>query len=406
MKLLENITLSSQKTSLINSYLFILLGFCLPLSVSFSTAIIALIVILWILEGNFKPKLLIIHNNKLSYAFLAFFLIHPIGLLWSQNLEWGMHIVSKEWRMLLPLIFITIIREEHIKYYILAFLSAMSFSECISYLIWFELIPPFKSATVLNPTPFMGHISYNPFLAFSAFLLLYFIFLKREILPLSAKIFSIIFFVTMSINIFITGGRGGQVGYLILVALALVLYFRKKIIRSLMLIMFILPATVSLAYITSPLFNQRLNEAITDIRTVNENPNTSVGLRITFAKNSLELIKENPILGVGTGDFPDEYKIINDKNTPDALTTVNPHNMYLLVLAQTGIVGLIAMLSIFYTQIKTSLLCKNDLTAPALALPVLYIIISLSDSYLLGHNTALLFVYFSSFLYIKQSAQQ
>ena len=48
---------------------------------------------------------------------------------------------------------------------------------------------------------------------------------------------------------------------------------------------------------------------------------SSVGHRLTFAKNSWELIKNNPILGVGTGDFPDEYKKIQNliKRDPNLL---------------------------------------------------------------------------------------
>ena len=48
--------------------------------------------------------------------------------------------------------------------------------------------------------------------------------------------------------------------------------------------------------------------------------------------NSWEVIKKNPIIGVGTGDFPLEYKKINQINTPHLVDEVgyvtNPHNMW------------------------------------------------------------------------------
>jgi O-antigen ligase len=56
---------------------------------------------------------------------------------------------------------------------------------------------------------------------------------------------------------------------------------------------------------------------------------------------------------------------------------------------------------IFYTQIKfafknTSSRFYRDV---GIALPLLFIVINFSDSYLLGHYTTLLFVFFSAFLY-------
>ena len=78
----------------------------------------------------------------------------------------------------------------------------------------------------------------------------------------------------------------------------------------------------------------------------------------------------------------------------------NPHNMYLLILAQLGLTGLISMLSIFYYQFKFSFNISNKLRSDiGFALPSMFIVIMLSDSYLLGHYTSLLFVFFSSFIY-------
>ena len=81
---------------------------------------------------------------------------------------------------------------------------------------------------------------------------------------------------------------------------------------------------------------------------------SSVGVRILFTVNSWEIIKENALIGVGTGDFISEYKKINVLKSPLAPYSTNPHNMYVLVLVQLGIVGLLSMLSITYYQIKLS----------------------------------------------------
>ena len=88
---------------------------------------------------------------------------------------------------------------------------------------------------------------------------------------------------------------------------------------------------------------------------------------------------------------------VNHEGLPD---TTNPHNMYILVLMQLGLVGLFSMLSIFYYQIKLSFNSSNKLIRDTgLTLPLLFLVLMLSDSYLLGHYTTLMFVFFSSFLY-------
>ena len=124
--------------------------------------------------------------------------------------------------------------------------------------------------------------------------------------------------------------------------------------------------------------------------------------RINFTKNSFEVIKKNPILGIGTGDFPIEYKKINQINSPKMPNTTNPHNMYTLIAMQLGFIGLLSMLSIFYYQLKHSFNASNStkfIRDVGITLPLLFLFIMLSDSYLLGHFTSLLFVFFGSFLY-------
>ena len=126
----------------------------------------------------------------------------------------------------------------------------------------------------------------------------------------------------------------------------------------------------------------------------------SVGLRINFLINSFEVFKDNPIIGVGTGDFPIEYKKINQINSPDTSATTNPHNMYSLIAVQLGLIGLASLLSIFYYQLKFSLNSSNKFFHNVgITLPLMFLVMMWSDSYLLGHYTTLMFVFFSSFLY-------
>ena len=282
-----------------------------------------------------------------------------------------------------------------------AFFLAIALTEIAPYLVWFEIIAPFKNATVENPTPFMSHVSYNPILTFAIYLVLHEIFFNKKLTNLVFSFYSF-FAISMTINMFITGGRAGQVAFFVMLSILIFQIFEKHRIKSLLVILIIIPSIFITSYQFSDLFKSRVDPVITEALSNTMNPKTigSVGLRINFAKNSLEVIKQNPIIGIGTGDFPSEYKKINQINTPKLRSTSNPHNMYTLITMQLGLIGLVSMLSIFYYQIKLSFYASNRFIRDVgITLPLVFLVIMWGDSYLLGHFTTLVFVFFSSFLY-------
>jgi O-antigen ligase len=179
-------------------------------------------------------------------------------------------------------------------------------------------------------------------------------------------------------------------------------YYNPKRIKAAILTMIIVPSIFMSAYSLSPQFNQRVSWVIDNISSYNGEgrKDTSVGQRITYTINSFKIIQQNPFFGVGTGDFPSEYKKVHMKNTTDVGLTVNPHNMYILTTVQLGLLGLTSMLLIFYYQLKFALSSKVGVVKDlGVVLPILFLVIMWSDSYLLGHYTTILFVFFSSFLY-------
>ena len=381
-------------------YLLIFLGFLLPLTVFGANFVIVFICCIWILSGNFKTKLNLIFSSKLMLASLLFFGLHVVGMLWTEDLEWGLHIIHKLWYFFLlwPILF-TLVKKDYIKYYVGAFLLAITFTEILSYLVWFEIIPEFKNAKIWNPTPFMSHISYNPILAFAIYLISHQVLFQDKLSKLKRYIYFSLA-VTMSINMFITGGRAGHVMYFVMLSILIFQYFNYKKIKSLILIMIVIPSVFYTAYQSSDIFNERVDMAVENTLNYSENKGSSVGRRITWAINSWDVIKKNLIIGVGTGDLPSEYKKVNQINSPELPNINNPHNMYTLVLIQLGLLGFFSLASIFYYQIKLSFRSSDKYIRDiGLTLPLLFLVIMFSDSYLLGHYTSLMYIFFSSFLY-------
>ncbi len=398
-----NIIQDKTKLNDINAYLLIAFAFVLPVTVAGANILAGVIFIVWLLRGTFKSDWNELKLNTVVLSVLIFYALHIVGLLWTEDLQWGLHILKKETKFLLIPIFMLFVRKEHIKYYIYGFLVSMSISEILSYGVWFELLPEFKNATINNPTPFMSHITYNPFLAFAIYLLLNQVIFSNSLTYIQKYLYSF-FAITMSINMFITGGRAGQVMYLAMLVILLFQYFNTKKLKAFIVSILVIPFIFQIAYNSSPIFKNRVDMAITNITHYEDNKNTSVGLRLTFAINSFDILKDNLIIGVGTGDFKIEYAKVNKINTPQVLYTTNPHNMYIMELVQFGLLGLLVLVSILVNQIRYALKSKDDsIKYMGLTLPLLYGLIMFSDTYLLGHYTSMLFIFFSAFLYNRNT---
>ncbi|MEF3191336.1 MAG: O-antigen ligase family protein [Campylobacterales bacterium] len=374
-------------------WLIIALSFSIPISVAISNIFVGFIILYLLIEGNIKQRIIDSFHHPLGLAIWIFVGWQMVTILWTSGY---VNVFKNSYLLLIPFL-LTTIKKETIRPALLSFVMAMTISEIISYGIFFELFN-FKDRTPDDPTPFMTHIQYNPLLAFSILLLIVMFFQEHQ--SMRAKIYYAFFATTMTINMFITGGRAGQVVFFILMTLA-ALYFLRKHFLKLMAFLILLPIVFITAYQTSNLFHQRVNLVFEDIQKFPHDPETSVGRRIFFAQQSLKLIKEAPIFGHGQGSFPGEYARLSS-NSPflTVRTCAQPHNQYLLIAVQNGLIGVILFLNIFIQQMRLFLKApESEWRIFQLALPVMFMIICLSDSYIYGHATQLFFVLFSSLLY-------
>lgn len=108
-----------------------------------------------------------------------------------------------------------------------------------------------------------------------------------------------------------------------------------------------------------PGFRAQVEEFITSYqRYVNEDdPNSSSMIqRFEYWRTSLLIIRQNPVLGVGTGDLPDafdkQYRKMDSLLAPQY--RLRSHNQYLSITVGFGIIGLAWFLfAMFYPGIKT-----------------------------------------------------
>jgi O-antigen ligase len=399
MKIFKSI--DKEKLKNFNSYILILIAFSLPLSIALPSVLTAVLIINWLLIRDFKYDINCLKANKVVLTSLSLYIFAIIGLLWSRSIELGItYTLAKESRLLLIPIYMLFAKKEHIKYYIYAFLLAISISEVFSYAIFFHIIEPFGKATQADPTPFIGHITYNPLLAIAIYLLLYYLLFTNK-LSKQQKTISSIFVITMSINMFVTGGRAGQVVYLLMLCFVIFKYFNKQKLKALILSFVAIPTIFMTLYSTSHIFHNRVNLAYENLSNINKHPNNSTAIRVNWALVSWEIIKEHPLLGIGTGSFRIAFREKNAIISPNIKNTINPHNMYIFELVEGGIVGLIFMLSIFFYQIQFAKRSSIEIVRNfGVMLPILFMIMMFSESYLLLiPTTSYSFVLFSAILY-------
>lgn len=334
--------------SLILNYLIITYAFCIPISRAGISITLTLLTLFWILEGNFKNKIKLLISNNVIVAIIIFLGFNFISLFWTENVMESLNYIRRYWYLLPMLVIFTSLKKEYIPIVITAFISAMFISEVISYGVFFELWT-YNSAIPANPSPFMHHIEYSVFLAFSALLLLSRIFNDGN---LKSKVVYIFFFLTMTGNLFLTAGRTGQVGFILGLFVLTLLSFKNKI-KAFMISMSIAILLLGAAFNLSTTFHERVYMAQSNVTNVIKNNNycSSLGARIGAYIASKDIILSHPIGGIGIIDNMNAFRNLVDEKYPDMgciKELPHMHNQYLQVLTQLGIIGLVLFLIIFY----------------------------------------------------------
>lgn len=142
---------------------------------------------------------------------------------------------------------------------------------------------------------------------------------------------------------FVMLGRSGYVA--VLVAMALIVATLAPVASRLRIAAAIgVLAVIAMMIAVSERARTRIALAIEEIRTAETAPQvTSVGVRFVMWKNTLSMIAKNPVLGVGTGSFEQGYRReVAGRTTPNQAPTDDPHNQFLRILAEQGLLGLAA----------------------------------------------------------------
>jgi len=348
------------KTKLIN-YLIIIYAFLLPISRSGISIITALLFLLWVLDANLKERLHTVFNNKTTQAIVLFFGFSIVSLLWSENKETGFITIITYWYLLPIFIFSTHVKFEELFKIISAFLFGMLISEILSYGIFFELWT-LRHGSPMDPTPFMNHLQYAMFLTFASLLLFNRFFFETQ---LKWRIFYFIYFLTVTSNLFLNGGRTGHFAFAISIFVVGFLNIKNKFLAFFSMLALV-SAIFFTAYHVSPVFKIRFDQAQVETSTISNDAanqyNGSFGQRLGAWVVGIEIFKDHPILGTGTGSEMDALKEKIANQMPEMKMVENIahyHNNYMAYIVSLGIIGLFLYLNIFYQVLKLDIQNKE-----------------------------------------------
>ncbi len=331
-------------TSTAGTFCIVLSCFFMPFSTSLMGTTAVLATFFWLLSGEiFSLPRLMNRNVSVSLA-IALFLLLLVGVAYSPApLSDAFAYLNKYRELVYYAVAVSLFRDNEGAARLAedSFVAGCVVLLLISYGIFFSIIPSERFGHSV-----VYHITHSLFIAILAFWCLQRIFESRQYVYLWLGLFLL-----STVNLFyIAPGRTGMLIYIALITLTLIQRFSWK--KSLAATIFV-SLVMGITYFTSTNFSSRVSEAVDEMRGYQaESSRTSLGMRFDWYHNSVDLIKQRPVLGHGTGSFRTvQENLIKNSETQ---STDNPHNEYLLIAVQTGLVGLFLFITLLLAQFVIS----------------------------------------------------
>jgi len=202
-----------------------------------------------------------------------------------------------------------------------------------------------------------------------------------------------IFLISTTTNLFINGGRAGQLAFVV----AVVVFISSKYglnLKRLSITIISLLAVLILAYNFSPVFHNRANLALSNIKMIVQKGDlkNSWGERIAMKIVAIDLISKHPLIGEGIGDAMSSYR--EDISTPPMdrysfiAHTPHVHDQFLQIAIQSGLINMLIFIS-FILYLFFMKCSSKDNEALLKAVVVIFIIGSFTDVMLRNYNAGL-----------------
>lgn len=376
------------------------LGFSIPVSVALDSVLALVILLAGLLVIGRPGRLDVIRANPVAWMVIFLFGFYLIGCAYSiGNQEDILNSLGKAARlMFVPLLLVVFQDADTRRHAWCGFFGAMLLTLILSYLLWLGLLHQgaIIRGDAANPVIFKLHITHNLFMAFAAFACAvqarYADTLRRR------SVWAALALLAAFNVLFMVQGRTGH-----LVLLALLVYMGIALLhwRGVAIALAAIGVLAALAYaLPSSSLHQRAALAFHEFSAAQPDvaATTSVGQRIEFYRNTLEIVRQRPLLGAGTGGFRQAYT--DQVRDTGRVATHNPHNEYLMVAAQLGLAGLLLLLVLFAVQWYAAARLpsvREQVLARGMVLSV--VVASAVSSTLIDHAEGWFYVWMSGLLF-------
>lgn len=341
--------------------------------------LLAFLFVLWLMEKNYRTKLSFLKQNKHYLILPLLYLVYLLGMLYTENMKAGTSLMETRFSLLLlpvilPTFFALKIKKHHdsyLKSYLAGVILSMLVCIVRAIVLFSHEMYCRKYGIELLDYPytnyfFSGHLSYFMHYGYYAMyvnvaiiLLLDYAGKKFSVISKGKKLAVLLLLFALSVFVLMLYSKAGILSLLLIYSL-----FGFYLLLKYRSLKYILYTAATLFIILFILFNyiphttERIDGMLKGISSQEADPESGESTQLrTFAwKASMQLIKDRPLLGYGTGDANDvlinEYK---EKRYAGALRKeLNTHNQYFQTMLAIGLLGVLILLLFFVNLIYSA----------------------------------------------------
>lgn len=408
--------LSKEINNKISHYLLLAFAFSFPFGNIYGTVLIILLSVFWLLNGQILHQVKTAFSAPLFLSFVSLYLIQFIGLINTQDFPRAFYLLRLNASMLvLPLLFSSYSHSSFIKNsktilkaLIAGCLSVSIISIVLAFINFFKTgnAEYFFYNQLVRYFYHPGFLSIQMSLCLIA-LLLDFSGIKKLSDSPKFRVGKLILILWFILFIALLSSKIGLI-VLLLILFSATIYSIIKIsnwfIRAGIIL---LPLLVIVLILQTDIYERidRAIQSMTTTQNLNQNEE-STALRITAIKTTVELIKNNWLFGVGTGDVWGDLRryYFVDGKSGCLKEKVIPHNQYLNSFAKHGIIGLLILLVLLFYPLLKSYRRKNWL---ALSFMLLLIInCSVEDVFEVQNGVVFASFFYACFFILTTTAEE
>ncbi len=381
---LNIISLENPKTrvALLSGY-----ALTLPLTTGLSNLMLIVLSASWLAEPDFKSRLQKLKQTPVLFLFMALPFVYAFGMLYTESVKDGVALLTRSLGLtVFPLIIGTLknpLSQKEVR-------SIFTVFVCVTLLISVSgIVVPIETVDTVFTTT-RNYRALYLILAF-AFVLYYGFFTKALSVPTRIGI------VTLAILLmFLLIDTASKI-HIFLCPLIIILFSFSLLRRvqnvALAIAFFLAISALWAVFIVNNDFtSDRIKRFFV----------TTDYIRRRNWKTNIEVIKENLMFGVGTGDGLAELQDHREKFWMEYEQEYNSHNQYLEILLRTGLIGLLIFAAMLLVPLSASIKTKDYLY---LAFILIFMVACLTESLLIRQKGIAFYSFFNIVFWSRMASR-